>query len=114
MPEPGAHGPERIDENPYSVRGATVTDGEGGGLGAAAQVQFGQDAVDVVLDGLAGEEQALGQLAVRQPLAEQHEHLALASGELRERTRSAARRGDAEGTQQRSRGVGVAGGAERA
>ncbi len=48
-----------------------------GGLGAAAQPELGQYAAHVVLHGLAGEEQALGELAVGQALREQPQHLLL-------------------------------------
>ena len=50
---------------------------EHGGLGAALHAELGQQARDVVLDRLLGEEQPLADLPVRQALGDEHEDLAL-------------------------------------
>ena len=60
---------------------APAPGGVGGGLGPAAQAELGQDVADVVLDGLAADEEAVGDLRVRQAVAEQVEHLGLALGQ---------------------------------
>lgn len=54
---------------------------EGCGLGAASHVEFGEDARDVVLDGLFGEEEAFTDLAVGQAVADEVEDLSLLLGE---------------------------------
>src|SRR6266542_773738 len=55
--------------------------GVGGGLRPAAQAELGQDVADVVLDGLAAAEQALGDLEIGQPVADEIEHLGFAPGQ---------------------------------
>src|SRR3954447_15710448 len=54
-----------------------------GGLTAAAHLELGQDRGYVVVGGLRRDEQPLGQLRVRQPLAEEGEHLKLPGGQAR-------------------------------
>ena len=69
-----------IGEVPYSAAGF-VPGGVRGGLGPAAQAELGEDVADVVLDGLAADVEALGDLGVGQAVAEQVEHLGLALGQ---------------------------------
>lgn len=66
----------------------------------------------MVLDGLARQEQALGQLMVRQALGEQAEDLALALREDVDVARAGATGRRAQRAQQRRGGVGIARGAE--
>ena len=56
-------------------------------LRAVARTELGRRAQHVGLDGQRAEEQALADLVVRQPLGDEHQHLALARGEVRERRR---------------------------
>ena len=55
-----------------------------------ADAELGEDARDVLLDGVRGDHQRLGDAAVRAPLGHQLEHLALARRELLERVVAAA------------------------
>src|SRR6185295_10524051 len=57
----------------------------GGGLGSPRQPELVENAADVVLDGLLGQEEHLADLPVRLALRELLEHLALLVGERRER-----------------------------
>src|SRR6266568_4030702 len=50
-------------------------------LGTPAQAELGQDARHVMLDRLARQEQAPGDLGIGQPFTEQGEHLLLTAGE---------------------------------
>ena len=54
------------------------------GLGAALHSELREQVRDVVLDGLLGEEHALADLAVREPLGDEIEDLALLLGQARE------------------------------
>src|SRR5262249_34665454 len=55
--------------------------GEARRLGARTRLQFGQDGGDMVLDRLGRGGEAVGDLAVAQPLGEQEQDLELAWGE---------------------------------
>ena len=59
-------------------------------LGAAADAELGEDARDVLLDGVRGDDERLGDAAVRAALGHQLEHLALARRERLERVVAAA------------------------
>ncbi len=52
-----------------------------GGLGAVGHAELAEDVGDVQARGLGADEQPLGDLPVRQPLADQLEHLGLAGGQ---------------------------------
>ena len=54
-------------------------------IGGWPQAQRAEDALDVLLDGVVGDEQALGDRVVRAPFGDQREHLALAIGQVLER-----------------------------
>jgi hypothetical protein len=54
---------------------------ERGCLGAGADMELGQDAAHVMLGSLRADEQARGNLGVREPITDQGEDLALALGE---------------------------------
>src|SRR5918993_3651107 len=55
------------------------------GLHAGVQLQLLQDVADVVLDGVLGDEELLGDLTVVEALGHQPEHLELALGEAQRR-----------------------------
>ena len=59
-------------------------------LGAAGHAELGEDARDVLLDGVRRDDQRLGDALVRAPLGHQLEHLALARRQLVERIVAAA------------------------
>jgi hypothetical protein len=46
------------------VRSLNVADRKGGGFGPVAQAKLGENACDVMLDGLAAEVEALGDLGI--------------------------------------------------
>ena len=101
----------RLNQN-VPPRGAETRPGRvGRGLRTARHVELAQDPAHVMLGGLRRDHQALGDLRVRQALAEQREDLELARGELLVQPRPAAA-GGAELAQQRRGGVGVGAGAE--
>ena len=83
----------------------------GGGLGAAAQVELGEDVSDVVLGGAAADDEALRDLLVRASVGQQCEHLGLAFGQLSVVLGECTPAG-AEAAQQCRRGVCVGGRAE--
>src|SRR5919201_6410633 len=58
-----------------------LPDGVGGGLGPAPEAELGEDVADVVLHGLPADVEPVGDLRVRQPEAEQREHLSFTLGE---------------------------------
>ena len=64
------------------VHGAQELGGEHGRLGAALESELGQDAGDVVLHRLLGQEHPLADLAVGEALGDQAEQLQLLLGEL--------------------------------
>jgi hypothetical protein len=75
-----AAAPGSIGEVPYLD--AEVLPGRvGGRLGPVAQAELGQQVSDVVLDGLAGDVQPLGDLGVGQPGPDQLQDLGLAPGQ---------------------------------
>src|SRR6516162_5471602 len=66
--------------------------GEPGGFSAAPHAELDEDASHVMLGCLAGDEQPLSDLGVRQALADQPQHLLLAPGEPADILRAAPRR----------------------
>ena len=85
---------------------AEHADGVGGGLGPVAQVELGEDAAHVVRRRLAADVQALGDLGVRQPGAEEPQHLLLPVGEHPDPLRAGAG-GDAQRAEERRDPIGV-------
>src|SRR5215203_5003643 len=85
--------------------------GVGRDLGPAPETELGQDVADVVLDGLGADEEAVGDLAVRQAVTEQLQHLAFPpaerrGGAVRSSSSSPGRRGArTERAQQRGGGI---------
>src|SRR5689334_1679634 len=69
--------------SPISAAGFSAADagGEPGGFSTAPHAELGQDASHVMLGCLAGDEQPLGDLGVRQALADKSQHLLLALSE---------------------------------
>jgi hypothetical protein len=55
-----------------------------GGLGATLHAQLRQQTRDLVLDGFFSEEQSFADVSIGQPIADQTEDLAFASGEGRQ------------------------------
>ena len=79
--------PDRRDRpdrpsGPVVVRRAEQLRGEHGRLGPALQAELGQDAGDVVLDGLLGQEHLLADLPVGQALGDEAEQLELLLGQV--------------------------------
>src|SRR6516162_11680179 len=82
--------------------------GEPGGFGASAHAELGEDAGHVMLGCLPGDEQPLGDLGVRQALADKPQHFLLALGEPADVLRAAPRRPHPKFPQQCRCRVGVA------
>src|SRR5438034_3539211 len=82
------------------------------GLSPPAQAELGEDARHVVLDRLAREEEAFGDLGVRQPFAQEGQHFLLTLGEPPDVLRPGPRRFHAEVPHQRGGGVRVAAGSQ--
>ena len=76
---PRSRRPRRSARRPSRRRPRPV--GDLGGLRAVGHAELGEDVGHVQARGLGADEQALGDLPVRQPLADQLEHLGLARGE---------------------------------
>ena len=66
---------------PGWISGETVPGGQSSGLAAIRGAEFGQDVLDVGLDGTRGDEEGFGDLLVRQAPGQQREDLPLARGQ---------------------------------
>jgi hypothetical protein len=68
--------------------------GQGGELGAGAQIEFAEGSGEVAFDGSSGVDEVVGDLLVGHALAEELGDVSLGLGELTQRV---GRRGDAQG-----------------
>ena len=108
-----ARGPRASVRSPISGRKFAphreVAERVGGGLAATTELELGEHARDVMFDGLAADEQALGHVGVGESLAQEPQHLELA---LRERPagplRASANRLHSERAQEAGCSVGIA------
>ena len=90
-----AGGPEHESADPrWAVRelgDQAEPTGSGDGLGAIHRAELAEDAADVILDGVEGDQQVGGDVTVRPLRGEQPKHLKLAGGQWFDQTRCRAR-----------------------
>src|SRR5690348_1493774 len=85
-------------------------DGDGDGFGAVGDVEFSENALQVVFDGVAGDFQDVGNFLVRQAFGHLFEDLEFARGEVLEKIAGGKTRGDFLGDPALAGGDGADGG----